>query len=171
MKKDYKLFIEVNFDNKYLFIKTSNRIISLEKIIHESCEQFNIVILLEKFIILKYNDKNGNINVIENDKDILNNSEEISPNKYISKINLEIYPYKSNNQIIRKKIMNQYEIGKENKQDNYLEENNKLKTQLEEITKEKDQKIKELEEKIERMKKEFSDKLNIINKYNKEVII
>ena len=103
MIKDYELFIEVNFDNKYLFIKTSNGIITLEKIIQESCKKFNIDNILEKFLILKYNDKNGNINIIKNEKDILNNSEEISSNKYISKINLDIYPYKSNDQIIRKK--------------------------------------------------------------------
>ena len=168
MKKDYELFIEVNFDSKYFFIKTTNGVITLKKIIQESYKQFNINNALEQFIILKYNDKNGNMNIIENEKDILNNSEEISPDKYISKINLDIYPYKSSNQIIRKKIMNQHEIGKEDKPDNYLEENNKLKTQLEEIAREKDEKIKELEEKIVRMKKEFSDKLNIINQYNKD---
>ena len=167
---DLEIKIQVKYSKKSLVIGPSNERISIEKIIQESCKKFDIGDELKQFITLTYKDEQGDINIIMNDDDIINNLEEISPDKYILKMNLDIYPYALDNQKEEKNINKDNKVNKvnENELKIYLEENERLKKKITEITKEKDEKIKELEDKINKMEKEYFDKLNK-NDYDKNL--
>ena len=165
---DIEISVEVKYGKQTLSIGPSNEIITIEKIIQESCKKFNIRDELKQFITLTYKDEQDDINIIMNDNDIINNSEEINPDKYILKINLDIYKYTLDNKKEEKNINKENKI-KEDELNIYLEENKKLKKQLKDVTDAKDKRIKELEKTIEKMKKNYSpDMLNIIE-YVKEL--
>ena len=165
---DIELSVEVKYGKKSLVIGPSNEIITIEKIIQQSCKEFNIGDELKQFITLTYKDEQNDINIIMNDEDIINNSKEKSPDKYILIINLDIYKYTLDNKKEEKNI-NKENKENEDKLNIYLEENQKLKKQLEDVICEKNKQIKELEKTIEKMKKDYCPDMYNIIEYVKEL--
>ena len=92
--KSYELSIEINY-GKEKITKTINEIETLEQLKEKSVKEFNIENSLEEYITFTYIDEQKDINIIENIEDIFNISTEITPGKFLSKINLEISSYES----------------------------------------------------------------------------
>ena len=131
-------------------------IISFEKLLEESMNNFNIKNELKEYIIFTFMDEQGDKCILENDEDIIKNSKEINSEKLLSKLDLEIYQYNKEN---INKINNEdknYKIKEINHM--YIEENKKLENQLEE----KDNKIKELNDIISNLGKDYTKKINKI---------
>ena len=152
--EDFNLIVEINYDNKSFSLEDYN-IIDLNEVIKHSIKNFNIDKELQKYIILTYKDEDGDINIIRNQQDIINNAKEIGSTKYLAKLDLEIV-LDENNENNNEKI--------ENFSNNNIKENEELK-RLEEIIDSKDKKIIELEKKIIKLENE-SKNLNSLMKNN-----
>ena len=141
---DFKLIIEINYDEKTFSIE-DDKLIELNDIIKKSIEKFNIDKKLEENIILTFKDEDGDINIITNNEDIVNCSNEIGSKKYLSKLYLNIV---SN---IEEK---QNQESTETQEEISNLKDNKEERKLEEIIYLKDDKINKLEEKIKELQKE-----------------
>jgi len=153
--KNIELFIDIHYKGHKTTVHMEN-IISFEKLLEESMNNFNIKNELKEYIIFTFIDEQGDKCILENDEDIIKNSKEINSEKLLSKLDLEIYQYnKENINNINSEHKN-YKIKEINHM--YLEENKKLGKQLEE----KDNKIKELNDIISNLGKDYTKKLNKI---------
>ena len=143
--EDISLILEVTYKDKKFSIEDIN-LIDLNELIKQSINNFNIENKLSKSIVFSYKDEDGDINIITNKEDIIKSSKEISSNKYLSKLELNIVSDDKNNN--NENINDGKNQGIKN-----LEENEEIK-KLEEMNNLKDNKINELEEKIMKLKKE-----------------
>ena len=162
---DCKLIIEINYDSKKFSIENDNEV-ELNEIISQSIKNFNIENDLQKYIVLTYIDEEGDINIINNKEDIINSSIEISSQKYLSKIFLDIADINEDKNLSNKKNI-------ENLIENKIIEENKEIQKLEEMNNFKDNKIIELEEKIIKLEKDYQNLVNtkhnnLINIFKKE---
>ena len=143
---DCKLIIEINYDSKKFSIEKDNEV-ELNEIISQSIKNFNIENDLQKYIVLTYIDEEGDINIINNKEDIINSSIEISSQKYLSKIFLDIADINEDKNLNNKENL-------ENLIENKIIEENEEIQKLEEMNNFKDNKIIELEEKIIKLEKD-----------------
>ena len=143
--EDISLILEVTYKDKKFSIEDIN-LIDLNELIKQSINNFNIENKLSKSIVFSYKDEDGDINIITNKEDIIKSSKEISSNKYLSKLDLNIVSDEKNNK-------NEGISDDKNQEIKNLEENEEIK-KLEEMNNLKDNKISELEEKIMKLKKE-----------------
>jgi len=162
---DCKLIIEINYDSKKFSIENDNEV-ELNEIISQSIKNFNIENDLQKYIVLTYIDEEGDINIINNKEDIINSSIEISSQKYLSKIFLDIADINENKNLNDKKNLENFIENK------IIEENEEIQ-KLEEMNNFKDNKINELEGKIIKLEQDYQNLVNIkhnnlINIFKKE---
>ena len=162
---DCKLIIEINYDSKKFSIENDNEV-ELNEIISQSIKNFNIENDLQKYIVLTYIDEEGDINIINNKEDIINSSIEISSQKYLSKIFLDIADINEDKNLSNKKNL-------ENLIENKIIEENKEIQKLEEMNNFKDNKIIELEGKIIKLEQDYQNLVNtkhnnLINIFKKE---
>ena len=162
---DCKLIIEINYDSKKFSIENDNEV-ELNEIISQSIKNFNIENDLQKYIVLTYIDEEGDINIINNKEDIINSSIEISSQKYLSKIFLDIADINEDKNLSNKKNI-------ENLIENKIIEENKEIQKLEEMNNFKDNKIIELEGKIIKLEQDYQNLVNtkhnnLINIFNKK---
>ena len=162
---DCKLIIEINYDSKKFSIENDNEV-ELNEIISQSIKNFNIENDLQKYIVLTYIDEEGDINIINNKEDIINSSIEISSQKYLSKIFLDIADINEDKNLSNKKNL-------ENLIENKIIEENEEIQKLEEMNNFKDNKINELEGKIIKLEQDYQNLVNIkhnnlINIFKKE---
>ena len=92
--KNSELSIEISY-KKEKITKSINEIKTLEELKEKIIKEFNIKNDLKKYITFTYLDEQNDINIIENFENIFKISKEITPEKHLSKINLEICPYES----------------------------------------------------------------------------
>ena len=151
--KNVELFIDIYYEGQKITVQMED-IISFEKLLEESMNNFNIKNELKDYIIFTFKDEQGDKCILEKDEDIIKNTKEINSEKLLSELNLEIF---QNNKENKNNINNEEKIN-ELKEVKYidLEENKKLVKQIEE----KDNKIKELNCKISNLEKDYTKKIN-----------
>ena len=148
-EKKVELFIDIQYNNKKISVQMED-IISFEKLLEESMNKFNIKNELKENIIFTFKDEQGDINILKNDEDIINNSKEINSERLSIEINLEIC-----------------HKNKESKDNiNNGEKNNEIKK----FKKEENEKlVKKLEEKENEIKNLKNLNVNLENNYTKKI--
>ena len=150
-EKNIELFIDIQYNNKKISVQMED-IISFEKLLEESMNKFKIKNELKENIFFTFKDEQGDINILKNDEDIINNSKEINSERLSIEINLEIcHKNKESKDNINNGVKNN-EIKKFKK-----EENEKL--------------VKKLEEKENEIKNLKNLNFNLENNYTKKIIV